>query len=310
MRLTDSVPGMVDAARGLGHLTDVPGIAVGHWTDAAARTGCTVVLVPAGTVASGEIRGGGPASREFALLAPNRHVATIDAVVLTGGSAFGLAAADGVMGHLEQAGRGYVTSTGRVPIVPTLGVYDLAVGDPAVRPDAAAGRAAAADASPRDRSVGLVGAGTGCTTDKWLGPDHVRPGGLVAASTRIGEVTVACLIAVNALGSVGATSPDSGASTGAVGDVADPFQVRAAPGENTTIGVIATDAELDKVACRLLAESAHDGLARAVFPTHTRFDGDAFVACATGDGHVADLMLDRLRVAVTTVVEQAILTLA
>ncbi|HET8931392.1 MAG TPA: P1 family peptidase, partial [Acidimicrobiales bacterium] len=119
-----------------GLLTDVAGVAVGHWTDPVARTGCTVVIVPEGTVASGEIRGGGPASREVALLDPNRHVAAIDAVVLTGGSAFGLATADGVMSHLESMGRGYVTPAGRVPIVPTLGLYDLAVGDAAVRPDA------------------------------------------------------------------------------------------------------------------------------------------------------------------------------
>jgi L-aminopeptidase/D-esterase-like protein len=289
-----------------GFLTDVPGVAVGHWTDPVARTGCTVVTVPEGTVASGEIRGGGPASRELALLEPNRNVASIDAVVLTGGSAFGLAAADGVMRFLEETGRGYVTPAGRVPIVPTMGLYDLAVGDASVRPDAAAGRAAAESATTDDHGVGLVGAGTGCTTAKWLGREHAEQGGLVAASTRVGQVTVACLVAVNAVGSVGhaATLEDDGSVPGVLG--------RTGQGEHTTIGVVATSARLDKVACRLLAESAHDGLARAVFPTHTRFDGDAFVACATGTGTEGDgsAGIDTLRIAATVVVEQAILSLA
>ncbi len=291
-----------------GLLTDVPGVAVGHWTDPVARTGCTVVIVPAGTVASGEIRGGGPASREVGLLEPTRHVNTIDAVVLTGGSAFGLAAADGVMSHLEEAGRGYVTSAGRVPIVPTLALFDLGVGDATVRPDAAAGRAAAEAAATEGHAVGRVGAGTGCTTGNWLGPDGVRPGGLVAASARLGAVTVACLIAVNPVGSVGhAATLDDGTVQGVLGG--------AGPGENTTIGVVATSARLDKVGCRLLAESAHDGLARAIFPTHTRFDGDAFVACATGtqsDDPSATgdpVGIDALRATVTSLVERAILNL-
>jgi len=288
-----------------GLLTDVPGVAVGHWSDQAGRTGCTVVLVPEGTVASVEVRGGGPASRELALLEPNRHVTAIDAVVLTGGSAYGLAAADGVMRFLEQAGRGYVTPAARVPIVPTMGVYDLAVGDASVRPDAAAGRAAAEAASSEGHDVGVVGAGTGCTTGKWLGRERAVAGGLVAASQRVGGVTVACLVAVNAVGSVGhaATLDDDGAVQGVLG--------RSGAGENTTIGVVATSARLDKVACRLLAESAHDGLARAVFPTHTRFDGDAFVACATASETGGDPVgIDALRMATTVVVERAILSLA
>ncbi len=296
-----------------GRLTDVPGVAVGHWTDPVARTGCTVIVVPEGTVAAGEVRGGGPASREMALLELGRNVSTIDAVVLTGGSAFGLAAADGVMAHLEQAGRGYATPAGRVPIVPTLGLYDLAVGDSSVRPDAAAGRAAAASAGTDGHEVGQVGAGTGCTTGKIAGLDQARPGGIVAASVRVGSEVVACLVAVNAVGTVGAPASMEGPG------MARPLLGRVDPGTNTTIGVVATSAPLDRTGCHLLASAAHHGLARAVFPSHTRFDGDAFVAFATGaardvdaaDG-VADgeVSIDELRMAATVVVQEAILSLA
>lgn len=299
--------GSIPDAVTTGRLTDVPGIAVGHWSDTEARTGCTVVLLPEGTVASGEIRGGGPATREFGLLDPLRHVNAIDAVVLSGGSAFGLATADGVMGFLADAGRGYVTTAARIPLVPTLCVYDLMVGDSSVRPGAAEGRLAAEAASDDGHDVGLVGAGTGCTTGKWAGPDHIVPGGLVAASARLGSTVVACLVAVNAVGSVGAdaTLPDV--------TVEHPILSRRRAGENTTIGVVATTAPLDKVECHLLAQSAHHGLARAVFPSHTRFDGDAFVACATGfdpADSTGKVGIDVLRVAVGALVERAVLSLA
>lgn len=294
-----------------GRLTDVPGIAVGHWTDTQAHTGCTVAIMPPGTVASGEIRGGGPASREFGLLGVNRHVSQIDAVVLTGGSAYGLATADGVMRYLEDHERGYQTSVARVPIVPTMAVFDLAVGDATVRPGAPEGRAAAAAAETGGHEVGAVGAGTGCTFAKTRGIEHARQGGLVAASTTVGTAVVACLIAVNAIGAIGADAivPDAG--------TVPPVLEGPGAGENTTIGVVATSAHLDKVGCHLLAESAHDGLARAIFPTHSRRDGDAFVACATGTDPIdatgagpLDMTIDVLRMAVTTIVEQAIYTLA
>lgn len=284
-------------------LTDVAGIAVGHWSDPQARTGCTVVLVPEGTVASIDVQGGSPASRETALLEPARSVQTIDAVVLTGGSAFGLASADGCVAHLETLGRGHVTPFARVPIVPALGLFDLGVGDPSVRPGAAQGRFAAEQASTKPHEVGLVGAGTGCTVDKWLGVARTRPAGLVAASALVGEVVIATLIAVNAVGSVGT-------------DVGDgPAEIFRAPTDlNTTIGVVATSATLDKVACKLLAQSAHDALARTIFPTHTRYDGDAFIAVATGrepalDAMAAPMFVDALRIAVTRMVARAILTL-
>lgn len=280
-------------------LTDVPGVAVGHWTDPVARTGCTAIILPEGTVGSGEVRGGGPASREFALLDPLRKVTHVDAVVLTGGSAFGLAAADGVVAHLESIGRGHPTPAARVPIVPALAVYDLLVGDASVRPDRAAGLAAAQAATDDDRAIGPVGAGTGCTVDKWLGAGRARPSGLVSASARVGDAVVAVLAAVNAVGSVGVDSRVEALDIEAPGS-----------GMHTTIGVVATSARLDKVGCHQLAQGAHHGLARAIFPSHTGFDGDAFVAVATGGATGPIVDVDTLKIATVAVVERAIRTLA
>jgi L-aminopeptidase/D-esterase-like protein len=275
-------------------ITDVPGIEVGHWTDQRARTGCTVVVAPPGTTASGEIRGGAPASREFALLEPTRTVSTVDAVVLSGGSAFGLAAADGVMVGLEARGRGFETRVGVVPIVVGLSLFDLAVGDPAVRPGPIEGRAALDGASAGPHLVGPVGAGTGATVGKWSG--LARPGGLGAATLRSGPLVVSALIAVNAYGFV-----DDGTSVADIGpprrpdgeaDRAEGDEGRDpawGAGMNTTIGVVATNGALDKVGCHLLAQSAHDGLARSLLPAHTTADGDGIVALATGEVDGVDL---------------------
>ncbi len=271
----------------------MPGVEVGHWTDPVARTGCTVVVLPEGTTASGEVRGGAPATREFALLDPTKTVARVDAVVLSGGSAFGLAAGDGVMTWLAERDRGFETNAGRVPIVVGLSLFDLAVGDASVRPGADEGRLAAEAASAAPPELGLVGAGTGCTVAKWFHPTEPPTGGLGGATLRVGEVVVSALIAVNAVGAV-----DDGTSVADPGPPPAPPKPAAEPGAeidgggalspvddprgNTTIGVVATNAIVDKVGCRLLAESAHDGLARSLLPAHTAFDGDAVVACATG----------------------------
>ncbi|MBK9179580.1 MAG: P1 family peptidase [Acidimicrobiales bacterium] len=262
-------------------LTDVPGVRVGHWTDEVARTGCTVVLLPTGTVASGEVRGGAPATREFALLDPQRLVDRADAVVLTGGSAFGLAAADGVMRFCEERGVGFPTIGGPVPIVVGLGLFDLGVGDPAVRPGPAEGYAACVAASAGPARLGQVGAGTGATVGKWRGREHARPGGLGAATVTRGALVVSALLAVNALG-----EPDDGTLHWLPGTEDHVFG-------NTTIGVIATNASLDKDGCLLVAQSGHDGLARALLPVHTLVDGDALVAAATAEVR-ADLDLVRL----------------
>lgn len=284
-------------------VTDVDGVRVGHWTDAAAQTGCTVVLLPEGTVASGEVRGGAPATREFALLDPTRMVTRLDAVVLSGGSAFGLAASDGVMGHLADAGVGFETVGGVVPIVVGMSLYDLALGDPAVRPMAEHGRVAARRAHGGPVETGLVGAGTGATVAKWRGPEHRRSGGLVAA-TRQGRdgLVVATLIAVNAFGEPGADPGDV-----ADGSVTGSDLSAAPPGTNTTIGIVVTNARMDKVACHLLAQSAHHGLARSISPSHTSVDGDAFVAAATGAVEAEVAVVRNLAVAA---VSDAVLTLA
>ncbi len=250
----------------------VHGVRVGHWTDPVAETGCTVVLLPEGTVASGEVRGGAPATRETALLDPGRLVDRIDAVVLTGGSAFGLASADGVVRWCEAQGRGYRTDWGRIPIVVALGLFDLATGDATVRPGPEEGVAACETAGP-DFPTGRVGAGTGATVDKWRGPEHRRPGGLGAATRRAGDVVVGAVVAVNAVGDL----------PGRTARHLDAVLDAGLPGfGSTTIGVVVTNAALDKTACHLAAQSGHDGMARALLPAHTAGDGDALVVAATG----------------------------
>ncbi|HET8620847.1 MAG TPA: P1 family peptidase [Acidimicrobiales bacterium] len=282
-------------------ITDVAGVRAGHWTDAAAATGCTVVLFPEGTVASGEVRGGAPATREFDLLDPLRMVERLDAVVLAGGSAFGLAAADGVMRHCEERGVGFLTPAGPVPIVVALALYDLSVGDPTVRPGPDEGYAAAVAATAGPVATGPVGAGTGARVSS---PDlRARaPGGLVTAAVRVDDVVVGALVAVNAAGVPGAD--DSLAVD--VARVARGGRPFGAPLGNTTIGVVATNARLTKVGCHLVAQGAHDGLTRAVFPAHTRNDGDAFVAAATG---AVDADADVVRALATQVVAGAIRSL-
>ena len=277
-------------------ITDVAGLEVGHWTDADARTGCTVVLLPPGTVASGEVRGGAPGTREFELLRPERLVPSIDAVVLTGGSAFGLAACDGVVRWLEEHGRGFPTRAGAVPIVVGMVLYDLAVGDSRVRPGSEQGYAACASAAGGVHEVGSVGAGAGATVGKWRGPDHVRPGGIGTATERDGELVVSALFAVNAFGDV----VDAGAARLPLPPVG---AARPAVGENTTIGMVATNARLDKTGCLLVAQAGHDGLARAVEPAHLSVDGDAVVAVATGE---VDTTVDRVRILAARAVEGAI----
>jgi L-aminopeptidase/D-esterase-like protein len=281
----------------------VAGVRVGHWTGA--RTGVTVVLAPDGAIGSAEVRGGAPASRELAVLEPSRTVTRVDAVVLAGGSAFGLAAADGVMRVLAERGQGYPTAGGPVPIVPAAGVFDLVDAD-SVRPGADEGRAAieaAADATP----IGSVGAGRGATVGKWRGREHAVPGGFGAALTTCDDAQVVAFAVVNAVGDVigadGAVVAGSTAPADAPAFAVDaPFEEDAGEG-NTTLVVIATDAVCDKAGCHLVAQSAHDGLARALRPAHTRYDGDLSITLATG---AVEVQLDRLRAVAADVVAEAI----
>jgi len=280
-------------------ITDVPGIRVGHWTHPEAQTGCTVILFPDGTVASGEVRGGAPATREFDLLSPERIVDRLDAVVLTGGSAFGLAAADGVMRWCAEEGSGFATGAGPVPIVVAMALFDLLVGDGSVRPGAVEGYAACSDAGTGHVQVGRIGAGAGATIGKWRGREQARPGGLGSATVRDGELVVSALIALNAVGDI-----DDG---GEPSWPPPPPEGVFGAGENTTIGVVVTNAKLDKVGCLLVAQGGHDGLARALMPSHARGDGDAIVAAATGG---VDALVDHVRFLAVRAAERAIRSVA
>ena len=266
-------------------VAELPGVRVGHWSDPVARTGCTVVVLPPGTVASGEVRGGAPGTREWALLAPERMAPHVDAVVLSGGSAFGLAACDGVVRWCEEQGIGLATPAGTVPIVVGAVLFDLPVGDPSVRPGADAGYAAAKAATGGTVATGLVGAGTGATVSKWRGPDAAVPAGIGTATERRDGLLVSALVAVNAFGDV----VEAGDASGERPEPGPPEVVWPAAGasfgalESTTIGIVVTNAALTKTGCFLLAQSAHDGLARAIEPAHTTVDGDAIVTAALGE---------------------------
>ncbi len=281
-------------------ITAVPGVRVGHWTGVA--TGCTVVELPPGTVAAAEVRGGAPASRELALLEPTRTVECIDAVVLTGGSAFGLGVADGVLGTLAARGRGVPTAAGPVPIVPVAAVFDLDGGDHR-RPGPGEGAAALAAATDGPFATGRVGAGRGTRVGRWKGADHAVPGGLGSAHVRCDGATVGAVAVVNAVGDVVAADGTVLAGSTAPADV-EPFGEPMPVIEQTTLVVVATDALLTKVECFLLAQSAHHGLVASIRPSHTRFDGDLVVAAATGA--VAPVSLERLRIAVADVVAAAV----
>jgi L-aminopeptidase/D-esterase-like protein len=289
----------------------IRGLRIGHATGAG--TGVTVMLFPAGSVGSAEVRGGAPATRETDLLDPSRTVARVDAIALAGGSAFGLAAADGVMRHLAERGQGFATAGGPVPIVPAACIFDLveAGGPPPTADDGY--RAATAAARGEDLQVGAVGAGAGATVGKWRGREGAVPGGVGAAATDVDGVRVGALAVVNALGDViaedGTMLAGSTSSPDAPGfPTLQPFEEGRA---NTTLVVVVTDARLDKDACFLVAQSAHDGIARALRPAHTRYDGDIAYAVATGTSVVTDPpgpepSLDRIRVAATDMIAVAI----
>jgi L-aminopeptidase/D-esterase-like protein len=260
----------------------VEGVRVGHCTGAG--TGVTVMLFPAGSVGSAELRGGAPATRELDVLDPARTVARVDAVVLSGGSAFGLETASGVMRYLAERGQGYPTAGGPVPIVPTACIFDLVETSGQAPREADGYDACVAAARDETLAAGRVGAGAGATVGKWQGRDHAVEGGLGVASTEVDGARVAALAVVNAVGDViAADGSVIAGSTAPPGTVAfahsEPFEENRG---NTTLVVVVTDAVLDKAACFVLAQAAHDGFARALRPAHTRFDGDVAIAVATG----------------------------
>jgi L-aminopeptidase/D-esterase-like protein len=274
-------------------ITDVAGITVGHFTDSRRPTGCTVVLAPGGAVGAVDVRGAAPGTRETDLLALDNVVEQVHGVLLSGGSAFGLDAAAGVMRWLDEQGIGLAVGTARVPIVPAAVLFDLLVGDPRIRPGAEAGYAACTAASREMPAEGCVGAGAGAVVGKIFGFQHAMKGGIGTSSVTVDGVTVGAIVACNALGDVidpetaqviaGARTEDGRRLRDTrrallQGELPRPILA----GSNTTIGVIATDAVLSKQQAARLALQGHDGLARAINPVHTLSDGDTLFALATG----------------------------
>ena len=289
-----AAPGAADARPSKG-LTEVEGLEVGHHTLAERPTGCTVVLAEKGAVGGVDVRGGAPGTRETDLLDPVNTVQQVHAVVLAGGSAFGLDAASGVVRYLEERGIGYRTRAARVPIVPAAILFDLGVGDnPKIRPGPECGYAAARAATDGPVAEGNVGAGAGATVGKFAGPGRAMKAGIGSAAIRLPDgLVVAALVAVNAVGDIvdpatgrviaGARTPDGKGLADArrllrEGRRREP----ARPGEHTTIGVVATNARLTKAQATRMAQMAHDGLARAISPVHLPSDGDTIFALATG----------------------------
>ena len=259
------------------------GFRVGHWTDADASTGCTVVLPPLGNVASVDIRGSSPSSRELAHLDPERKLTEIHAVLLTGGSAFGLAAADGVVEWLAERGVGYQTGVTPVPIVPAAVIFDLGFGSAAVRPDRAAGRAACEDAGETGVATGLVGAGTGATVGKWAGREYLSPGGIgIGRAARDGE-DVSAIAVVNSVGDVLADDGSVIAGTTAPDPRYIPPPTPPQAPVNTVLALVATRANLEKREVRFLAARGADGITITIRPAHTRYDGDVVFSVAAHD---------------------------
>ncbi len=265
-------------------ITAVPGIRVGHWTDLEAATGVTVIDLPEPNRAAFEARGGAPGTRESALLAPSMKLETIQAIVFSGGSAFGLAAADGVMSELAGEGRGHPTPAGPVPIVPAAILYDLFVGQNRP-PTAAAGAAAYRARTGEPVALGSVGAGTGATVSKWTGFEDMRKAGIGSAATRVGTATLGVLAAVNAVGDV--VDLHGNWLTG--GPTLQPPEVESFR-QNTTLVAIATDADLSKSDLLRLIVRSHDALAATLRPAHTRYDGDIVFAVSCGE-EAADMDL-------------------
>ncbi|MCL4303821.1 MAG: P1 family peptidase [Anaerolineae bacterium] len=283
-------------------LNIIPGVQVGHAQDFAAATGCTVILTPAGAVGGVDQRGGAPGTRETDLLRPMHLVEKVHAVLLTGGSAFGLAAADGVMQWLEENSIGFNAGVAQVPVVPAAVLFDLGIGRADIRPDRTMGYAAcqAAAGNLNSSATGTIGAGTGATVGKILGQAAQMKGGIGTAVIELEQsLWVGALMAVNCLGDV--INPASGAILAGArklpdGDFVDTMQVlkmrmmESFTGSgNTIIGVVATNALLSKEAVNKVAQMAHDGLARAVRPAHTMFDGDTIFALATCQGKAAEV---------------------
>jgi L-aminopeptidase/D-esterase-like protein len=296
------VLGQIDTLPQPSGLTAVAGVKVGHFTLGERPTGCTVVLVESGAVGGVDVRGGAPGTRETDLLDPVNTIERVHAVVLSGGSAFGLDAATGVMRYLEERGIGFDVGVANVPIVVGAILFDLRVGgNPSVRPDAECGYRAALAAHGGPVEEGNVGAGAGATVGKLLGSGRAMKGGIGTASVVLPDgLTVAAIVAVNAIGDVidpatgqviaGVRTEDGRGLADARALIRSGATIRRQPAQNTTIGVIATNAILTKAEATKVAQMAHDGLARTISPAHTQWDGDTIFAIGTGEyGGTADV---------------------
>ncbi len=303
-----------------GSLTDVSGVQVGHFTHDKRPTGCTVVLTGEGAVAGVDVRGGGPGTRETDLLRPEMSVKQVHAVVLSGGSAFGLATADGVMRYLEEKGVGYHVGPAVVPIVPAAILFDLRVGDPSIRPDASSGRQAAQAATSDPVEQGNVGAGAGATVGKLLGPGRAMKGGLGSASIELpGGLVIGALAVVNAIGDIvdpdtgallaGARTADGKALANSMEQIRNGHGlIEPAEPQNTTIGVVATNAAWTQSQATKVAQMAHDGLARSIRPAHMPFDGDTVFALGTGGRQTDSQTLGYVGAVAADVMAQAVVS--
>lgn len=270
---------------------------IGHAQDHERGTGCTVLIFPEGAVASCDVRGGAPGTRETALLAPECLVEKVTAIVLSGGSARGLSAADGVMRFCEEKGWGFDTGFGVVPIIPAACLFDLSCGDMTAWPDDAMGREASISARSLEESpMGNIGAGTGATVGKYTGLERAMKSGFGWGKRVSGSLEVSAVVAVNAFGAVKDDSGKFIAGAQEEGKVVDPRSLFETGGvwngwgRNTTIGAVVTNALLDKSSCRRVAIMGHTGLASSIFPVHTPFDGDT-VFCASTSETPADTVL-------------------
>ena len=275
-------------------ITDVRGIKVGHYTNLNAARGCTVVICEEGAVPGVDVRGSSPGTRETDLMRPMNQVDKVHAILLTGGSAFGLAAACGVVNYLEEHNIGYQTSIGKIPIVPAAVLFDLTIGDPKVRPGVAEGYEACKNASCEKVEEGCVGAGTGAMVGHLFGPSRATKSGLGTASEVIsGDIVVAAIVAVNAFGDVidtknrqvlaGVRKKDGKSFGNTIDYLKEGYGNNVNPANHTTIGVVATNAILTKEQTNKMAQTAHDGMARAINPCHSMLDGDTIFALSLGD---------------------------
>ena len=277
-------------------ITDVPGVKVGHSEDLKGGTGCTVVIFENGAVSGVDVRGGAPGTRETDLLNPVNMIEEVHAVFLSGGSAFGLDGATGVMKYLEEQEIGFDVGFTKIPIVPAAVLFDLEVGDFKIRPDANMGYTACINASANEVKQGNVGAGMGATVGKILGIEYSMKSGIGSASIKHGDLIIGAIVAVNSFGDVidaesgkiiaGALTVDKKNFINTISyfknNVIAPDQIKGFP-SNTTIGLIATNAKISKAGATKVAMMTQNGLARTIVPVHTMFDGDTIFCCGTGE---------------------------